>query len=227
MGGELLMMKYENGYGNCIVKYIEQLPTGTPILTEEIVDLLVKEFHIDEDHAKKIVNTNLNRLKGKVIENFKKGIYYKPKFTAFGKSPLNPNQVATKMFLKDKDEIIGYETGASLIQQLGLTTQIPKYRYIATNKYTGKGKRVLEDLKLVVRRPRMRVTKDNVLYLQLIDALENKDNVKIDAHNPYRIMSEYIEKYQLDYGKLMAIVKTGYSKEVLLRLSELAAETKL
>lgn len=222
-----MLMKNENGYGQCIVKYIEQLPTGIPIFTDEIVDLLIEEFGIDEERAKKIVNTNLNRLKGNVIEGFKKGIYYKPKVTAFGKSPLNPSQVATKMFLKDKDEIIGYETGASLMQKFGLTTQIPKYRYIATNKFTGKGKRVLEDLKLVVRRPRIKVTTENVFYLQLIDALENRDNVKMDAHDPCRIMSEYIEKHQLDYGKLIAIVKRSYNKEVLLRLSELAAETKL
>ena len=220
-------MKNENGYGHFILRYIEQIPPGIPILTEEIVDLLIEEFHIDEDRAKKIVNTNLNRLKGNVIASFKKGIYYKPKITAFGKAPLNPSQVTTKMFLKDKEEIIGYETGASLIQRLGLTTQIPKYRYIATNKFTGNGKKVVEDLKLVIRKPRVRVTKDNVLYLQLIDVLENKDNVKMDAHYPYQIMSEYIEKNQLDYGKLIAIVNKGYSKEVLLRLSELAAETKL
>lgn len=85
----------------------------------------------------------------------------------------------------------------------------------------------MEDLKLVVRKPKMEVTKDNFLYLQLIDALENKDNVAIDVRDPYRIMNEYLENHQLDYGKLMAIVKTSYSTEVLMRLSELAAGTKL
>ena len=48
-------------------------------------DRLVEEFGLEKDQARGIVNTNLNRLNGVILEGFRKGIYYKPKATAFGK----------------------------------------------------------------------------------------------------------------------------------------------
>lgn len=169
----------------------------------------------------------MNRLNGKIIESYKRGIYYKPKVTAFGKARLNPVQVITKMYVKDGNKIIGYETEASLLQRLGLTTQIPKYRFIATNRCNKKGSKVIEDLKLVIRNPKIYVTNDNVLHLQLIDAVENKDKVKIDAENQNLILNNYIVKNNLDYGKLVALVAKHYSNDVMKRIINLAIETRL
>ena len=215
------------GYGLFIIEEINKKKQGDPIFTEAVADLVVKEFGIDIRRAKGIVNTNLNRLNGNLILNYKKGVYYKPKITVFGKAPLNPMKIATEMYLKNNDKIIGYETGASLLQQIGLTTQISRYRYIATNRYHQRGKRVIEDMKLVISKPNTEVTKDNCLYLQFTDAIENKDGIIIDAHNPNEILNEYIIKNQLDYGKLVAIATKNYSKEVLLRIADLAVKTRL
>lgn len=214
-------------YVQFIIEVINETPQGVPIFTDEITGLLVKEFNIDYNHARKIVNTNLNRVKGTLILNFRKGIYYKPKTTVFGKTPLNPMHVVTKMYLKNNNEVFGYETGASLLQQIGLTTQIPKYRYIATNKYNQKGNRVIEDMKVVVRKPHAIVNNTNFKYLQLIDALENRDEVIIDANKPHEVLNDYINKNNLDYGKLIAIARKNYNREVLLRITDLAVKTRL
>jgi hypothetical protein len=214
-------------YRKFIIDKISEIPEGTPIFTKEISNLLLKEFDIDDIRAKKIVNTTLNRINGTLIQNYRKGIYYKPKTTVFGKTPLNPMEVARKMYLNNGNAIIGYETGPSLLQKIGLTTQIPKYRYIATNKYINKGNRIIEDLKVVIRKPNTLVNKDNILYLQLIDAIENKDKVNIDSYNPTGIFDEYITKNKLDYGKLIAIAAKNYGKEVILRLTDLAVKTRL
>lgn len=79
------------------------------------------------------MNTNLYRLRGQSIDSFRKGAYYKHKTTVFGKTPMNPAQFINKQYIQRNDDIVGYETGASLFQEIGLTTQLPKYQYIATN----------------------------------------------------------------------------------------------
>lgn len=215
------------GYSQFIINKINEVPEGIPIFTDEITELLIKEFKIDNNQARKIVNTNLNRIKGTLILNYKKGIYYKPKTTVFGKTPLNPMHIIAKMYLENNNEVFGYETGASLLQQIGLTTQIPKYRYIATNKYNQKGSRVLEDMKVIVKKPHTIVNNDNFKYLQLIDAIENKDGILIDANNPYEVFNDYINKNNLDYGKLIAITGKNYNKEVILRITDIAVKTRL
>ena len=215
------------GYGQFVVEKINEIPEGIPIFTEEISDLLVAEFGIENIRARKIVNTTLNRMNGTLIQNYRKGIYYKPKTTIFGKTPLNPMEVTTKMYLKKGNLIIGYETGPSLLQKIGLTTQIPKYRYIATNKYNHKGNRIIEDMKVVIRKPNTLVQEDNILYLQLIDAIENKDKINIDSSNPSGILNDYIVRNKLDYGKLIAIAARYYGKEIIMQISDLAVKTRL
>ena len=114
-----------------------------------------------------------------------------------------------------------------IIQKIGLTTQIPKYRYIATNKYNHKGNRIIEDMKVVIRKPNTLVQEDNILYLQLIDAIENKDKINIDSSNPSGILNDYIVRNKLDYGKLIAIAARYYGKEIIMQISDLAVKTRL
>ena len=90
-------------------------------------------------------------------------------------------ELTTKMYLTNGNDITGYETGPSLLQKIGLTTQIPKYRYIATIKY------------------------NHNLYLHLIDAIENKDKVNIDSSNSAKILDDYIIRNKIDYERLIAI----------------------
>lgn len=214
-------------YGAYITQLIETLPAGTPIFTDEITDRLVKEFCIDLCRARKIVNTNMNRLNGLMINNFRKGVYYKPKQTAFGKAPLNPTQLILKKYIKRDENVLGYETGASLIQKLGLTTQIPKYQYIATNEVNHKGNKVDIELKVILRKPKVEITNENFKYLQILDVIENKDAIIIDAVKPLEIINEFILKNQLDFGRLVAFAVKKYSKEVFNRVGHLAEVTRL
>lgn len=223
----LTLDKPNTPYATYITRLIEQTPAGVPIFTEEITQLLSNQFALKTDQARKIVNTNLHRLKGTQLENFRKGIYYKPKVTVFGRAPLNQNEIIVKKYITQKNEVIGYETGPSFLQKIGLTTQIPKHRYIATNVVNHKGNRIDKELKIVLRKPKIAVTNDNVKYLQIIDAAENKDRASIDATNPMQILNDYIVKNGLDFGKLVAIAKTRYPKEVLTRVIEIAEATRL
>jgi hypothetical protein len=212
-------------YATFITHLIENFPVGTPIFNEEVTTVVVNEFHMDLDRARKLVNTNMNRLNGELVENYSKGIYYKPRVTAFGKSPLNPTQLIVKKYIKSNDTVYGYETGASLLQQLGLTTQIPKYQYIATNVAQHVGNKIDRNLKVVLRKPKLKVTPDNFKYLQFLDALENKDHTIIDAAKPFQTLNNFIEKNHLDFRKLASIAKSHYSVEVCFRILDLAGVT--
>lgn len=216
-----------NGYGNHIRQWIEAYPKNEPFFTDELADDLVKHFNISFSQAKFIVNTNLNRLEGDVIMRFNKGVYYKPKTTVFGQTKVNPMAIASKMYVYDHDEVIGYETGPSLLQQLGLTTLVPKYRYIATNRFKQNGSRVIEALGLVIRKPKTTVDHANYKYLQVLDAVENKDNIALDNENPYVAFNDYIARNDLDYGKLIGLARKSYGKEVVLRIGDLAASTRI
>lgn len=221
------MQVKDRPYAAYITKIIEETPAGTLFFTEEITDRLVNEFKMDKNRARKIVNTNLNRLRGKCIDHFRKGAYYKHKTTVFGKTPMNPAQFITKQYIKKNDDIVGYETGASLFQKIGLTTQLPKYQYIATNAHRQKGKKIDEKLKVVLQSPAMEVRKDNYLYLQVLDAVENKDHIVMDSEQPYTVLNHFIENNHLEFGKLVAIADAKYPKAVLRRIIRLAQETRL
>lgn len=219
--------KNNTNYAEYITNIINTIPDGSPIFTNEITNTLVRELNIEFNRARKIVNTNLNRLKGTSIENFRKGIYYRPKVTVFGKTPLNPTQIILKKYVTQQNEIVGYETGASFLQKVGLATQIPKYHYIVSNAVNHRGNKVDNELKVVLRKPKVRIDTKNFKYLQVLDAVENKDRIPVDAKCPFKILNDFIEKNSLDFGKLVAIADKEYPKEVLIRLVKLAQVTRL
>lgn len=212
-------------YRMYIEEYATDMPLGVPIYNENIAQEVARKFNMDITKAIKLVNVNMQRLfeKGK-LERYQKGIYYRAAQTPFGKTKLNPNIVIDQMYLKEKDKIIGYTTDASFINNIGLSTQIPKYRYIATNKFKAAGYRKAEKEKIALRKPNVNITNDNYRYLQLLDVLENRTNTPIDASNPHKILLGYINKNKLDFMKLIAYAGEYYSQETLVKLAEIAKE---
>lgn len=157
------------------------------------------------------------------IERFQRGVYYKPKFGIFGKVPLDPYKVVKKKYIQNNNEVIGYETGASLFQRLGLTTQIPRYKFVASNiRKNDEHRMVNEVLKVVVRGPRTRVTKDNFKYLQILDALENKDAIYLDTKDIFNHINYFIETNHLDFRKLVGYARKHYTQKTLEKVIKLA-----
>jgi len=143
--------------------------------------------------------------------------------TPFGETKINPAYIIRNTFLKKDDETIGYETGATFMNQIGLTTQMAKHRFIVTNIFNRNGCKVDEKLNVIIRKPYTIVTNDNYQYLQILDVIENKEKVPVDADNPNRIILEYVKRSKLDIIKLLAYASKYYGKETLRRLGEIAA----
>ena len=196
------------------------------IFTEDTAKEVAVRFGTSTEQAKKVVNVTLKRLadrKNNLLIRFDKGIYYRPKMTAFGPSKLNPMQVFIETYIKKGMNVFGYETGPSLLNQMSLTTQIPKYRYFATNRCQRYGDHVDTKLKVVLRRPLMNVSAETRPYLQLLDAIDNKDRTPIDAVHAQERLAKFVIQNNLDFKKLIAYGKRYYNKEVVWQIAELAA----
>lgn len=111
----------------------------------------------------------LNRLVSEgVIAKISKGRFYKPKRSIFG--TLQPKQEEIVKDLLEKDgEVIGYMTGYSVFNRLGLTTQVPNVIQIGSNVRKNKKQRGLFTISFVLQiNP---ITKENIPLLQLLDAI--------------------------------------------------------
>jgi len=117
----------------------------------------------------------------KKIKRYSTGIYYIPRKTLFGDSILSANKVIEKKYLSNDDDVYGYVTGVSLLNSLGLTTQVPNSISIVTNKESSRGRRITvgkQDLYLI--KSPTKITKYNYAVLQLLEAIKLIDLNELD-----------------------------------------------
>lgn len=181
-----------------IIEYIDKCNVREPIFTKDIY-LYIEKYINDVD--KMVVNEYITRYEKKNPDfvRYKKGIYYKTVATAFGKASIKINELIKKLYLEEGEEVIGYESGPSLMNKLGLTTQMSKHIYIITmNNRTFK----CND-EIILNKPVIDIDKNNYRYLQLLDILENKYKVNVETDNYFKILREYIDNYELNFEQLL------------------------
>jgi hypothetical protein len=124
-----------------------------------------------EVNKKEAVIKALNRMvvSGKIAK-LSKGKYYKPENTPFGNLQPNQSQVV-KDLLEDDGKIIGYLTGYSIYNQLGLTTQVSNTIQIGKNEIRPNFKRDRYTISFI--KQKNTITKENIPLLQLLDAIRN------------------------------------------------------
>lgn len=145
---------------------IDRLPKGYVFTYEDFIDAVNK---------KEAVIKALNRMavSGKIAK-LSKGKYYKPEQTVFGE--LQPNQYQiVKDLLENDRKTIGYLTGYSIYNQLGLTTQVSNTIQIGKNEIRPAVKRAQYKIKFV--KQKNTITKDNIPFLQLLDAMRYIKNI--------------------------------------------------
>ena len=124
-----------------------------------------------EVSQKEAVIKALNRMvvSGKIAK-LSKGKYYKPENTPFGN--LQPNQAqVVKDLLEENGKAVGYLTGYSIYNQLGLTTQVSNTIQIGKNQIRPNFKRERFTISFV--KQKNTITKENIPLLQLLDAICN------------------------------------------------------
>ncbi len=210
------------------IKFICDLMTqktiGEPIYSHEIATVLAEHFNMSEKKAAAAAAVAIKRIMdaGMIpdLRFYQKGIYFRTVITPFGERGIDKEKlIADKYLLPDK----GYETGPGLLYLMGLTTQIPRERLIATNVVK---ECVRTDKKLGVRiRPsKIEINAENKAYLQTLDVLELLDRAPIDVEQPYALIANHIRKKELQYDRLLLFANRYYNKKTVLQLARTVDE---
>lgn len=210
-------------YIEFISDLLSRINVGMPIYTKQISYEMSKEYNLSEKDAAAAVSVALKRImdgnKIPELRLYQKGIYYKTKITPFGEIGINQEQLISDKYILPH---IGYETGLTIINRLGLTTQIPKERMIATN-LAKDCVRTDKKLGVTIKPPKTPINAQNKKYLQLLDTLELIDRTPIDEEEPYKIIANYIQNENLQYGKLLAYADSYYNKKTIFHLAHTAS----
>lgn len=138
------------------------------------------------------------------------GLYYIPKEGILGEIKPNQSQIL-EMILKTQKK--GYQTGVSLFNKLGLTTQVPAHVTIATE--AAPQTTTIGGLKVKFLKSRALINKKNTPLLQLLDIISNIN--KVPDSSPDTIFN-YIKKrlFNLDDSEknLLASLSLKYPKRV-------------
>lgn len=108
------------------------------------------------------------------LKRFDTGIYFIPKDFGFksGTSTISATQVIEKKYLRDKGKEFGYLSGYMLVNRMGLTTQVPMvYEVVSNHATTDYRKVMIGSARVIVKKPRVQITNENVRILQFLDLM--------------------------------------------------------
>jgi len=212
------------GYGEHISNAVENMPYECVIQTEDIAKKLAAEFELPYDKAKVLTNVKLKRMADKgEIERVQRGVYCHIKQTVFGKVTPSIDEIVIKTLKIQDEKRIGYESGAFLLNRLGISTLMPRDIEITTNRY---GAKLPEGCRIVTCKPAVTVTDENWKLLQFIDLVSELPNAHIDAENPEQLLRQYAKKQQIDTLMLIFTARKYYSPKVLIPLIDLFMEVE-
>ena len=150
-----------------------------------LYDNLLQEFGYDEpfftneilfgEYSKPWIYKELSKLcEQKLIIRFDKGTYYIPRQTILGLSVINPIKVIEKRYIKSSGNVFGYYSGQTLLNRLGLSTQMPNVIEIYTNKESAKIRDVnVGPQKVRLRRSRVDITENNEAVLSFLELMNS------------------------------------------------------
>lgn len=209
-------------YRNMLLQYINEQEPDQPILTEQVAKYVMLQTGQEKNKVKKAVNVNMARLeKANHVIRVSKGVYCRKIPTAFGYYTPNKETLFCKQLLYDADHIIGYETGLSALNRLGLVSQMPKRRYIATNLYT---KKVPGNIQIEIRKPSAIVNETNYRYLQLLDIIRDIDSAPVDTSKPIEVIVGTARELRLNTEMLILMARKYYSQKTLLKTIDIMLE---
>lgn len=143
---------------------VQRFGYNEPIMTTEINY---------KSYSRPWIYKEMNRLceSGNVV-HYDKGVYYIPTQTALGQSLLNPLRVIEKKYLSENGRAVGYFSGVSLLNKMGISTQVPSILEIYTNKETSQVREVkVGRQRVVLRKARTKINSQNVAVLSFLEMM--------------------------------------------------------
>ena len=208
------------GYGQHIQHEIQNWPMKRPITTMNVAESLSAAFGMDIVKAKKITNVNMRRLvdNGELMR-VQRGVYGKVRETPFGKLKPRPDEIMTGFLLRDGESIIGYITGPTLLNALGLCSLMPAQRHIATNRYRY---RLPENTHIRVYKPILTVDDENAPYLQALEALMAVERYPVDADKPDEVLRGMFREHNINNERLIWYARRHCGQKTLLKTIDVA-----
>lgn len=212
----------EKPYMDFVCEVMKRQEIGKPIYISRISEYVVETYQIPQKKAAGAVSVACKRIMdGGLIPElrfYQKGIYYRAAVTPFGETGIDKEQlIADKYLVNDT----GYETGLSVLHRMGLTSQMPRERVLASNRASDCA-RLDARLGVVVRPPKVEINAGNKQYLKLLDVLDILADAPVDVENPYAVIGEYIERLELEYRKLLALANNYYNRNTVIQLAHVA-----
>ena len=163
-------------------------------------------------------NLNMNAIRQQILNltnknlliRYDTGIYFIPGKSIFKTSKtLNQNKIIEKKYISTNDEIVGYFSGLNFANRIGITTQVPNLYEVVSNKATCDYRELkIGSTKIILRKPRTKITKENYLELQFLDMIKEIDNISIlDKDENKKIVLNYMNTAKISFAKLQKLLE--------------------
>lgn len=165
---------------------------GEPIFLSDIVIEGMTEENL-RYHLKKLTDDG-------AICRFESGVYYIPKTNIFGDlSVLSAETVALHKYVYRRGKRVGFYSGYTLANRLGLSTQVPFKEEITSNYAPAPVREInIKNHKYVIRRPATMITEENAYVLQLLDCLKDIDkSAEEDLKVCGKILTDYAKEHNI------------------------------
>lgn len=180
---------------------INRLPIGY-VFTYEVFNLPVEKVDALTKALSRMVQ------EGK-IRKLSPGRFYKPRLTDFGELKPEVYQVV-KDLLEQNGKILGYLTGYSAYNQLGLTTQVSSIIQIGANDPKKSITRGMYRIRFI-KQPNT-ITKENIPFLRILDAIRNiKEIPDATVQDSCRALIGLIKKIKKEDGENIVRLAKKYN----------------
>jgi len=149
-----------------------------------------------------VSETNLRQMFKVLCDNgeifrYDTGIYYlKGNSKLKGGTALSASEVARYKYISRKGLVSGYYSGFTFANLLGLSTQVPYTVEIVSNGASANCREVnIKNQRIMLRKPRTEITKENANILQLLDLLKDIEKyVDESMEDTVDTLTSYIQK---------------------------------
>lgn len=136
------------------------------------------------------------------IERLYNGVYYLSYKTILGtKGKMSFDKFIDKKYLNSNGNVSGFITGIQLANLYGFTTQNPSCYEVCSNEATTKQRKLdIDGRQVVVYKPVVNITKENIGSLQFLDLMSSIDKYsEIDGEEYTRKLRYFIQEIKVDF----------------------------
>ena len=163
---------------------------GEPIFSSDLEIESVSHDNLRQQLKKLVDDGSLKR--------FEDGIYYFPKESSRGAEGISSIRVAEEKYIERKGKRIGFYSGFTFANQMGISVQVPTTREIVSNNMSAIRREVqLGKQNYIIRKSPTEITEENYKVLQLLDLLKGIDMYSDDLTKAQNKLQTYIKKNKL------------------------------